>query len=195
MIELVDIDCGNIGSVSRCLERLEIPYRKVGPDKPPSGNVPLVLPGVGAFGAVMSALSRNGFDGVVKNLVRQGVPFLGICVGLQVLFEHSEESLGIPGLGLLSGRVVPYRQGKVPQIGWNRIASPEAKDWPEGFVYFVNSYYAVPTNPDDVLYTGDYHGNFCAAVQSGNITAFQFHPEKSGTFGHELVRKWVAAVV
>ena len=122
-IDLVEIGIGNIGSVKYCLERLGIDYRLVNPDSPPDGTRPLVLPGVGAFGAVMQALRRNQFDILLKELIQKGLPYLGICVGLQVLFEGSEESPEVPGLGLLKGKVVRFKEGKIPQIGWNNITN------------------------------------------------------------------------
>lgn len=207
MIDLVDIGVGNIGSVSRCLDRLGIAYQKVGPTHFPDGLNPIILPGVGSFGGIMKALEQNNFDRHLKQLLEEGTPYLGLCVGLQILFEESEESPGVKGLGLIPGRVVRYQAEKVPQIGWNAI-EPQVTalektnsataltprtlmPWPEGYVYFVNSYYAAPTRPEDILYSSDYEGTFCAAVQSGNLTAFQFHPEKSGVFGHYLIQSWV----
>lgn len=194
MIELVDYGGGNVGSVIRCLHRLGIPFQKVGDSRLPSGNYPLLLPGVGAFGATMRELSKEGLAERIKTQVTEGTPYLGICVGLQVLLEESVESPGIPGLGLIPGRVVKFTRGKTPQIGWNAIHSPDGKSLPEGYVYFVNSYVAAPADPSAVLYEADYHGHFCAALQTANITAFQFHPEKSGPFGHELLRRWYDAV-
>ena len=190
-VELVDYGGGNLGSLRRCLHRLEIPYRLVDADRPPSGNFPLVLPGVGAFGAVAQALIAGGLDQRVCQLVKGGTPFLGICVGLQILLDSSQESPGIPGFGLIPGEVVRFQAPKVPQIGWNRIQS---KDDAGGFVYFVNSYYAAPSDPSKIWYEADYHGRFCAALrdvaEGRHVSAFQFHPEKSGEFGHALVRRW-----
>ncbi|MCU0723999.1 MAG: imidazole glycerol phosphate synthase subunit HisH, partial [Planctomycetes bacterium] len=119
-------------------------------------------------------------------------PFLGICVGMQVLFERSEESPGVEGLSVLPGEVVRFREGKVPQVGWNRVEPRQGGGLPAGFVYFVNSYAPRPARPKDVLYEADYHGPFCAAVRRGNVAAFQFHPEKSGEFGHRLLRRVLA---
>lgn len=189
MLELVDYGGGNLGSLKRCLHRLDLDYRSIGPEDSPSGEVPLVLPGVGAFGAVASGLERGGLVQRVVSAVREGTPFLGICVGLQILLEGSEESPGSPGLGLVEGRVVRFQAPKVPQIGWNKI-QPKQPDWPTGFVYFVNSYHAAPADPSVVLYEADYAGDFCAAVKYDNVCAFQFHPEKSGAFGHQLLRHW-----
>ncbi|MBY0402437.1 MAG: imidazole glycerol phosphate synthase subunit HisH [Cyanobacteria bacterium] len=214
MIDLVDIGVGNIGSVKRCLERLGICYQTVTPFQPPTGENPLILPGVGSFSGVMHALAHNNFHLHLKKLLNQGTPYLGLCVGLQILFESSEESPGVEGLGILPGKILRYQNPpdcdnplKIPQIGWNVIhpaphtQTPEARQedcparklmpWQSGYVYFVNSYYAAPENPKDVLYTANYGLPFCAAVRHQAITAFQFHPEKSGVFGHYLIQSWV----
>lgn len=189
--DLVTSAGGNLGSISRTLTRMGVPFRLVGSDDPPSGSRPIILPGVGAFGAVMNSLRANQFDQTIVKLVRSGTPFLGVCVGLQVLFEESEEAPGVSGLGLIQGKVCKFRQGKVPQIGWNFIEPVNDSSWEAGYVYFVNSYYAKPEFQDVTLYRCDYHESFCAAVKTDNITAFQFHPEKSGEFGERLLRKWV----
>ncbi|MBC7999535.1 MAG: imidazole glycerol phosphate synthase subunit HisH [Leptolyngbya sp.] len=191
-VDLVDVAGGNLGSVSRCLRRMQIPYRLVNPVYPPDGTKPIILPGVGNFGAVMNSLRNDNFDQLILKLVREGTPYLGICVGMQILFEGSEES-SVAGFGLLPGKVVKFRQGKIPQIGWNQI-NPTSPDWKEGYVYFVNSYVAEPLEPSDILYSANYFGPFCAAVARDNITAFQFHPEKSGDFGKALLNQWVQSV-
>lgn len=187
MIEVIDYGGGNIGSITRCLERLEVPFNTT---EMPSGDHAMILPGVGAFGAVMNHLNQNGLAEKIKTLILEGVPYLGICVGLQVLFDASEESPEIAGLGLVSGAVVKFHAEKVPQIGWNAVTTTN-RHYPPGYVYFVNSYYPQPTDPGVTLYEADYNGAFCAAVQQQNITAFQFHPEKSGVFGHELIKRWL----
>ena len=193
-VDLVDVGGGNIGSVKRCLERLEIDFNEANLSSPPTGDKPVVLPGVGAFGPVMDHLRANGFDNRVRDLVKSGTPFLGICVGMQILFDSSEEAPGVKGLGLVPGTVKKFQQGKVPQIGWNLVEREKNKGeaFPEnGYVYFVNSFYPSPSSNDAVLYWSDYYVRFCAAVKQDNITAFQFHPEKSGSFGQELLLSWV----
>ncbi|MBX9947576.1 MAG: imidazole glycerol phosphate synthase subunit HisH [Candidatus Obscuribacterales bacterium] len=202
-VDLVDVAGGNLGSVRRCLGRLGVPYKLVNPQNAPDGSRPIILPGVGNFGAVMQNLQKDGFDQLVRGLVAQGTPYLGICVGMQILFDWGEES-DSAGLGLLPGRVVKFKRGKIPQIGWNRIefnrgsASADSdsakKAWPDGYVYFVNSFVAQPENGNDVLYSSDYFGNFCAAVKRDNICGFQFHPEKSGPFGQSLLVNWIETV-
>jgi imidazole glycerol-phosphate synthase subunit HisH len=192
-VDLVDIGGGNIGSISRCLERLGINYRPVDADNLPDGSRPLVVPGVGNFGAVMNALAACGLDRTLVKLVNAGTPYLGICVGMQILFNESEESPNAKGLGLLPGKVVRFQHPKVPQIGWNKL-EPENSDWQPGYAYFVNSYYPVPSETDVTLYNANYGGRFCAAVNKNHVTAFQFHPEKSGPFGESLVTRWLADV-
>ena len=192
-VDLVDIGGGNIGSISRCLERLNVRYRKSDAESPPDGSRPLVVPGVGAFGAVMESLRTSKLDKRLVELVRAGTPYLGICVGMQVLFDTSEESAGTQGLSLVPGKVVRFRHPKVPQIGWNKL-TPLSDDWQPGYAYFVNSYFPVPNDADDTLYEANYGGSFCAAIRRGTVTAFQFHPEKSGAFGESLLTRWVEHV-
>lgn len=150
----------------------------------------IVFPGVGSFGDVMKELQKRKLDEVIKKIIEMKKPFLGICVGLQVLFEESEESPGIKGLGIFNGKVVKFNQGKIPQIGWNKIKS---KTMGEGYVYFVDSYYAIPDNRSIIESTSDYYVEFAAAVKKENVFATQFHPEKSGKFGLEILRKWLNA--
>jgi glutamine amidotransferase len=192
-VDLVDIGGGNIGSISRCLQRLHVEYRLADAGNPPDGARPLVVPGVGNFGAVMDSLRGGQLDAALTKLVKRGTPYLGICVGMQVLFDESEESPGNKGLGLVPGKVMRFQHGKVPQIGWNKIR-PRQAGWPEGYVYFVNSYYPQPESPDVTAYDADYGTAFCAAVCVDNITAFQFHPEKSGPFGATLIQRWLSNV-
>ena len=200
-VDVIDYGGGNVGSLLRSLERLNIPYQlfagEPSSENPfPTGKNPIILPGVGAFESLMQALHQRGHVAVLKKLVQdQKVPFLGVCVGLQVLFEGSEEaSDSCEGLGFLKGKVVKFTQGKVPQIGWNYVNAKQA-GWQEGFVYYVNSYYAAPEDASAVLFESVYEGTaFCGAVAKENITAFQFHPEKSGEFGQALIAHWWASV-
>jgi imidazoleglycerol phosphate synthase glutamine amidotransferase subunit HisH len=232
MIDVIEYGGGNLGSVLRCLERLEVPYQTVNAQRLPSGDNPLLFPGVGAFGAAMMKLNQEGLSDCIRTLVRQGTPYLGICIGLQVLFERSEEAPGIAGLGLLPGEIkrfqsIPLSPSgsasqnepgspvnttiqsdlipknsqslpkspvlKIPQIGWNWV-EPLQSGWDGGFVYFVNSYYPQPEQADAILYQADYGKPFTAAVRRNNITAFQFHPEKSGPFGQALIARWLEHV-
>ncbi len=198
MIDVIDYGGGNLGSVLHCLQRLDVPYQRVSGKQLPSGKNPLLFPGVGGFGAVMSQLNQSGLTARIRHLVQEKTPYLGICIGLQVLFEGSEESPGVSGLGLIPGQVVKFRQDntpqpKVPQIGWNWVEALQP-GWESGYVYFVNSYYPQPTESDCALYQASYSGEFTAAIQQGHMTAFQFHPEKSGLFGQSLIKRWRDAV-
>ena len=194
MLDVVEWGGGNTGSLERALSRLGLEFRRVREPSALAGGNPLVLPGVGSFAGVMRGLSERGLDAALTSAVRAGRPLLGVCVGLQVLFERSEESPGVRGLCLLGGEVVRFAKGKVPQVGWNSLEPAEGADWPRGHAYFVNSYFARPATASDVLYISDYSGPFCAAVRRGNVTAFQFHPEKSGPFGSSLLKRWADAL-
>ncbi len=189
-VDVIDAAGGNVGSLCRALERLGVEYRRINGSNPNLGERPIILPGVGAFGAVMENLTSSQLVEPIKQSIANGVPFLGICVGLQVLFESSEESPGVAGLSILPGKVVRFTEGKIPQIGWNSVQST-CPEWPSGYVYFVNSYFAQPLQPDAVLFESEYFQKFCAAVKKENITAFQFHPEKSGDYGMSLLEKWI----
>lgn len=192
MIAVVDSGSGNIGSVLRALDHLGL--KSVVASCPESLNSAdrLLLPGVGNFAAVMAGLRQRGFATVLPNLLHQGMPFFGICVGLQVLFESSEESrtgAPSPGLGIIKGTVKKFAARKVPQIGWNTIEHSRVGWLRDGdYVYYVNSYYAVPEDPLIVAATSSYGIDFCAALQIGNIRAVQFHPEKSGKAGLEVLK-------
>ena len=200
-IQVIDYGGGNIGSLIRALERLSIAFVKIDHGSKLTDEAPIILPGVGAFGSLMTSLNQRELTEPLTAKIKSGVPFLGICVGLQVLMEASEESPEARGLGIFKGNVVRFddqKIAKIPQIGWNAIAIREGHQNPahlaaDGYVYFVNSYFAKPDDDSVVFYEADYGGPFCAAVQKDNITAFQFHPEKSGHFGHDLIRSWVDA--
>ena len=191
-VDLIETGIGNIGSVKRCLQRLNVDVRVVNQFSHPDGTRPLVLPGVGQFGAIMQALQQNKLDVCLRNLIIGGTPYLGICVGMQILFDGSEESDETPGLSLLKGKVLRFQNGKIPQIGWNLITSVnDAVRQAPQYGYFVNSYYAKPQSSAIVSHVANYYGEFCAAVRSDNITAVQFHPEKSAQFGQEFLKEWL----
>ena len=159
----------------------------------------VILPGVGSFGDAMGKLRQYGLVEVIEEVVRRGTPFLGICLGLQVLFESSEESPGVAGLSLLRGKIVriPAGEGlKIPHMGWNSldIRRPRglfARIPAEPYVYFVHSYY-LRAEEDVVTATAEYGVTIDAAVQKSNLLACQFHPEKSGAVGIELLRNFAA---
>ena len=157
----------------------------------------MVLPGVGAFGDAMHNLARRGLVEVIRDEVRSGKPFLGICLGLDLIFDESDEHGLNKGLGLLPGRVelLPTDQ-KIPHIGWNDVSirkqSQLLADVPDGsFFYFVHSYAVVPQRDSDILCTTDYGCSFVSAVEHDNIAAFQFHPEKSSSLGLSILKNFV----
>lgn len=192
-ISVVDYGSGNTGSLCKALDHLGADWRLAGEPEEIAGAERIVFPGVGSFGAVMERLDERGLTGALVDAISDGKQFLGICVGLQVLFSGSDESPDVQGLGIVDGLCARFRQGKVPQIGWNEISSTEPELLAVGHYYFVNSYYVVPTDREIVLATADYHGDFTAAVKSGNIVATQFHPEKSGALGLGFLRNWLDA--
>ncbi|HIH92152.1 TPA: imidazole glycerol phosphate synthase subunit HisH [Candidatus Woesearchaeota archaeon] len=192
MIAIVDYGAGNVNSVKNALDHLGVQSVIVTTPEELLKAKRIILPGVGAFGFMMDKLREKGLETPIKNAITAGTPLLGICVGIQVLFEESEENPGVRGLGIFRGKVLKFRKGKVPQIGWNRVHPPKEGIFMEGYAYFVNSYYVVPTNKKIIAATTDYHGKFASAVQSGNVTAVQFHLEKSGDFGLETLRRWLS---
>ena len=157
------------------------------------------LPGVGAFGDAMNKLAERNLIEVIRE-VSQTKPFLGICLGLQLLFESSEEAPGVAGLSLLPGKIVRIPEGggrKIPHIGWNDLHFPKEsklfRDVPgESYVYFVHSYYLQAGDPADVAATTEYGATIHAAVEHGNLCACQFHPEKSGDVGMQILKNFAA---
>jgi imidazole glycerol phosphate synthase glutamine amidotransferase subunit len=191
VIAVVDYGGGNVASAIKALQSLGAECVLASDPRTLASAERVVLPGVGAFGDVMAGLLARGLVEPLVSFLRSGHPFLGICVGLQVLFESSEESPGVSGLGLLKGSVVRFRQGKVPQIGWNDVEVRSSRWLLPGHYYFVNSYYPVPADPGAVSATSDHHGAFCCAVEAGPVCAVQFHPEKSGRLGLESLGRWL----
>lgn len=192
MIAIIDYGAGNLKSVKNALDYLNVDSTITDNSKKISKADRLILPGDGSFGYMMQNLKKKGLISPIKNFIRSGKPFLGICLGLQGLFEESEESPNVGGLAIFKGKAFKFRKGKVPQIGWNKIFPKQNGIFKEDFMYFVNSYYAVPEDDAIVAATADYYGNFVSSVQSDNITAVQFHPEKSGKAGIELLKRWLS---
>ena len=199
MIVMIDYDAGNIKSVEKAL--LYLGQEAVitrDPEKILKADG-VILPGVGAFGDAMEKLHTYGLVQVIRQCVQENKPFLGICLGLQLLFESSEESPGVEGLGVLKGKVVrlPAETGlKIPHIGWNDLKFPNAGRLFQGieegtFVYFVHSYYLIAAEPDIVTATTEYGTLIHASVEKGNIFACQFHPEKSSDTGLKILRNFV----
>lgn len=200
MIAIIDYDAGNIKSVEKALVHLgEQPVitrnraEILAADK-------MILPGVGAFGDAMKNLRAYGLDKVIYEAVEQKIPFLGICLGLQVLFEQSDEAPGVEGLGVLKGQIkrLPAEEGlKIPHMGWNSLHYPHDgrlfKGIPEeSYVYFVHSYYLQAQDSEIVTATAEYGTRIHASVEQGNVFACQFHPEKSSDVGLQILRNFVS---
>jgi glutamine amidotransferase len=196
MIAIIDYGMGNLHSVSKAVERLGYEARVTGDANEILAADGAILPGVGAFGDAMRNLRETGLDEAAKAYARSGKPLLGICLGMQLLFDESEEHGRHEGLGLLPGRVVRFRGPfKVPHMGWNRLkfeqANPLTDGLEPGHVYFVHSYHALPEHKDDLLATTDYHGPVAAIVGRGQLYGMQFHPEKSGELGIRLLGRFL----
>ena len=201
MIAIVDYGAGNLRSVELALARLGVHTRVTADPDMLALADGLILPGVGAFSDAMAALGRSGTIPAVLEAVGAGRPRLGICLGMQLLLDGSEEGPGVPGLGLIPGEVrrLPGCGLKIPHMGWNSLTpakpSPLFKGLPEEpYVYFVHSYACKAADPADVLAVTDYGVPFHAAVQRGRILGFQFHPEKSGDVGQKLLANFVEMV-
>lgn len=152
----------------------------------------IIFPGQGHFAQSMKNLQDKGLDIAIKNAVKNNAKFLGICVGQQALFDYSDEAPGVKGLGIIKGSVKKYTSGKVPQIGWNQIKTTQNNSFLEDdYFYFVNSYYVCPEDESIISATSNYGVEFAAAVEYKNITAVQFHPEKSSDAGIKFFKKWL----
>ena len=202
MIAIIDYDAGNIKSVEKALQFLG-QEAVITSDRDTILNADkAILPGVGCFGDAMDEIRKRGLENVIHEFVDSGKPFLGICLGLQLIFAESEESPGVKGLGLIDGTItkIPNEingiSQKVPQIGWNNIdVNPSSKllanlgDNP--YVYFVHSYYLQAANREDVAATTEYGVKIDAAVERGNVMATQFHPEKSSEVGLKILKNFI----
>ena len=199
MIAIIDYDAGNIRSVEKAMQFLgEEPVVTRDRDVILSAEK-VILPGVGAFGDAMGKIRGYGLEKVIQDTVEKGTPFLGICLGLQLLFERSDESQGVPGLGILQGEIlrIPDREDlKVPHIGWNSLAYPSQgtlfQGIPEGeYVYFVHSYYLKARDERIVKASTEYGVTIHASVEKDNVYACQFHPEKSSQIGMKILQNFV----
>lgn len=200
MLAVIDYGAGNLRSVLHALKHLRVAdMRLVRRSDQLEGAEKIILPGVGAFGACMAQMHRQDLVEPLKDALAAGVPYLGICVGMQMLFEVGEEMGEHAGLGVLGGRVVRFPHfvdRKVPHMGWNRLNIRRESDLLHGlgednFVYFVHSYYCAPTDGDIVVASVDYGVEFAAFLQSGNIYGVQFHPEKSQNIGLRILSNFL----
>ncbi len=199
MIAIIDYDAGNIKSVEKALQKLgaevvitKDPQEILNADK-------VILPGVGAFGDAMANLKKYKLDEIIHRVVEKGTPFLGICLGLQLLFERSDETPGVEGLGILKGEIlrIPEKDDlKIPHMGWNSLHLQNGGRLFKGlkeqsYVYFVHSYYLKAEEEEIVKATTDYSVNIHASVEKDNVFACQFHPEKSSEVGLEILKNFV----
>ncbi|MDR1142610.1 MAG: imidazole glycerol phosphate synthase subunit HisH [Spirochaetaceae bacterium] len=227
MIGVIDYGAGNLGSVMNALKRLGVPARfAAGPEElrtAADGSAPsspfdrIIFPGDGHFATAMETLEQSGYAQVLREWIGADRPFLGICIGLQLLLEYSEEAGYVPadvdasanagtsasagngavkGLGVLPGTVRRFPGRKIPQIGWNQTAAKNGSRLFRGlpadsFFYYIHSYYAAPDDSGAVSAEAEYYVRYCSAVEKGELAAVQFHPEKSGPAGLRLLENWV----
>lgn len=199
MIAIIDYDAGNIKSVEKALQKLGQETIITRDAEMILNADKVILPGVGAFGDAMENLRKYRLDQVIYQVVEKGIPFLGICLGLQLLFEKSDESKGVKGLGILEGEVckIPECEGlKIPHMGWNSLhLQNEGRLFKEvednSYVYFVHSYYLKAKNENIVKATTEYSTRIHASVEKGNVFACQFHPEKSSDVGLKILKNFV----
>ncbi len=214
MIAIMDYKIGNVRSVQKALARAaaEVAQQESIPDQEVvltadpaviAAADGLVLPGVGAFGQCITNFRQAGFEPLVRDAIAQGKPLLGICVGMQMLFDVSEEMGEWPGLGILPGRVRRFDPGpqelRIPQIGWNQLhhdgSNPLLRGIPDGaYAYFVHSYYCDAADPNDVIATTDYGIEYPSVVGRGRVWGIQCHPEKSHNVGLAILRNFVRIV-
>ena len=197
MITIIDYGMGNLRSAQKAFEFIgfeaEITDRKSDIEKASK----IVLPGVGAFADAMERLNTSGISNVIKDKVMDGIPFLGICLGMQLVFDVSYENGEFEGLGLIEGEIVKFnlpKEYKVPHIGWNKLNVNNNilfKDISgDIYTYFVHSYYAKPKNRNEVIATSNYGIDFTAAICKSNLYATQYHPEKSGSSGLKMLENF-----
>jgi glutamine amidotransferase len=200
-VVLIDAGTGNLRSVQKALETVGANVERTDDPRKVLSGKRVVLPGVGAFGDFMSGLRARGLEDAVKEIAARGVSLLGICVGMQALFDIGEEMGEHTGLGLLPGKVLKFDESlsvKIPHTGWNQVAMKKATSLFQqvkagAYVYFNHSYYCQPWNSSDILATTDYGINYACAVQRRNIFGVQFHPEKSQAVGLQILKNFLEA--
>ncbi len=191
-IVIIDYGAGNVKSLGNMLEFLGRQYEITNNKDKILAADKIIFPGQGHFEQAMNKLNAQNLPQTIKKAIKNGADFLGICLGLQVLFEKSEEAPNIEGLGIFEGEVKKFQTGKIPQIGWNEIKTTQANTYlKDDYFYFVNSYYVNPKDKNIISSITNYHIDFCSSVQKDNICAVQFHPEKSSKAGIEFFEKWL----
>ena len=199
MIAVVDYGIGNLRSAEKALQHLGAQAALTNNPDAIAASDAVVLPGVGAFGACMQALRESGLEAATKEAATDGRPFLGICIGMQMLFDASDEAPGVAGLGIVPGRVTRLPDTvRLPQMGWNTLDVESRSELCAGlpapaWCYFVHTYAAVPEDDSVVSAWSEYGRRFAAAIEAGPVWATQFHPEKSGDNGLALLENFVAA--
>ena len=196
MISIIDYGAGNLRSVKKAFDYLEVDSKIISKRQELDYAEKVVLPGVGAFGAAVNKLYEHGFYEALIEWINADKPFLGICLGMQLLLESSAETSGSKGLGIIKGNNLQFKKGKVPQIGWNQInfekhsrLFTEIAD--NSFFYFLHGYYINPDNNNIVTAATRYGIKYPSVIERGNMFAVQFHPEKSGVNGLKLLKNWV----
>lgn len=191
-IAVIDYGAGNLCSIANMLDNFDCDYELTSDEKKILSADKIIFPGQGHFAQAMRNLDEKGLVPVIKESINSGKYFLGVCLGLQVLFEKSEEALGVDGLGVFRGEVLKFREGKIPQIGWNKLrTTSNNRVLSDDYFYFVNSYYVKPEDESIVSAYCSYYIDFAASVEKDNIFAMQFHPEKSARAGYDVFRKWI----
>ncbi len=193
MITIIDYNAGNLKSICNMLDFLGEEYEISSNPTTIENAEKLIFPGQGCFEQAMKNLQERNLVSAIKNAITNGAKFLGICLGLQILFEKSEEAPNVDGLGIIKGEVKKFTSGKIPQIGWNNIKTTKNNSYlSDDYFYFVNSFYVVPDEESIISSTCNYGGiDFVSSIQYKNLTAVQFHPEKSSNSGIEFFKKWV----
>ena len=204
MIGVIDYGAGNLGSVMNALKRLSVPARFVsGPEELKPSSSPfekIIFPGDGHFATAIASLEKSGYDRAIVEWIKADKPFLGICIGLQLLFENSDEAppvdgKQVKGLSVISGTVKKFPGRKVPQIGWNQTSAKSNSLMFRGineksFFYYIHSFYVEPADSSVCAAEAEYYLRYCCAVERGALCAVQFHPEKSGEAGLALLKNW-----
>lgn len=193
MITIIDYEAGNLKSICNMLDFLGGKYIISSNPQEIELSKRIIFPGQGHFAQAMKNLENKNLVEPIKNAIANNAKFLGICLGLQVLFEKSDEAPGLKGLGIIKGEVKKFTQGKIPQIGWNKIQTTLNNTYLEDdYFYFVNSYYAVPEDKNVISSICNYTIDFAASIEYKNLTAVQFHPEKSSEVGIKFFKKWLS---